>query len=881
MPEDFSKQRDTELILPPGVFVFSLDETKGKINTLTGPYKQSLSSTDKLVIHDQKTKRFVPVPQSQAIQTNVTASKGQYLILENPAKDGRQPDVGKLEDVSLASLKMGQTENIPGPLSIALWPGQNATLVDGHHLRSNQYLLVRVYDDEAAKANWDKTVVRTATVSEPVKTSEGKTEGKGDGKTEETKPQQPHQETTKTRLKINKEDLRTGQLLVIRGTEIAFYIPPTGIEVLKDEGKYVRDAVTLERLEYAILLDEDGNKEYVRGPEVVFPKPTQEFVTTGKDKRRKYRAFEMQPTTGLHLKVIADYEENGKKYKTGEELFITGTEMPIYYPRPEHSIIKYNGGDKHFATSIPAGEGRYVMDRQKGGVTLIKGPVMFLPDPRTQVMVRRILTEKECALYYPGNAEALEVNRALQADAKKPQTKSGQPIVPTSGNIAAGPDLAGISYSTTSNMLGGALESADWVDEAAGSPTFGDAIQRSSQYKPPRTITLDSKYMGGVRIEVYPGYAVQVVNSEGNRKVIVGPQAFLLAYDEKLAPLTLSTGRPKSSETRKDTAYLKHMSNPVSDLLQLRTQDMVDVDVQVKYLVRFEQEEKDKWFNIDNYIQHMCDHLRSVIHNAVRRMLVQDFYQNSADILREIVLGAKGENGQRPLKHFEENGMTVYDMQVTTFKVNDPKIADLLVTARKEALGDNIALERQVQKLEVTRGTEQAKRQTLQEIANTEVLKDRLDSETQKRQFTFQANKTTFEHDNREARAKIEDIDLAQAGKEIAQNEAVAEALLKRQISQLVAEASATKEKLEAVQPLLVDAIMSAAHSGLLEKVVPTMGALAFVNGQELETTLNTMLKGTPAEGILQNMKNVTAKRALLRAGAGGGMDSFNRDNRE
>lgn len=60
-----------------------------------------------------------------------------------------------------------------------------------------------------------------------------------------------------------------------------------GIEVVRDNNEqYVREAVTLERLEYCILLDEDGNKRYIRGPAVVFPKPTETFI--GKQGSRKF-----------------------------------------------------------------------------------------------------------------------------------------------------------------------------------------------------------------------------------------------------------------------------------------------------------------------------------------------------------------------------------------------------------------------------------------------------------------------------------------------------------------------------------------------------------------------------------------------------------------
>ena len=54
-----------------------------------------------------------------------------------------------------------------------------------------------------------------------------------------------------------------GKNMIIQGTDVSFYIPPTGIEVVPDRrGQYVRDAV-LERLEYCILLNEDGNKRYI------------------------------------------------------------------------------------------------------------------------------------------------------------------------------------------------------------------------------------------------------------------------------------------------------------------------------------------------------------------------------------------------------------------------------------------------------------------------------------------------------------------------------------------------------------------------------------------------------------------------------------------
>ena len=133
--------------------------------------------------------------------------------------------------------------------TFALFPGQVAEVLDGHQLKSNEYLIIRVYNEVAAKENLKQTIAKATDEAASKKTG------------------------------IKESDISIGKLFVIKGTDFSFYIPPTGIEVLKnEEGKFVQDAVTLERLEYCILLDQNGGKRYVQGPSVVFPAPTEKFV---------------------------------------------------------------------------------------------------------------------------------------------------------------------------------------------------------------------------------------------------------------------------------------------------------------------------------------------------------------------------------------------------------------------------------------------------------------------------------------------------------------------------------------------------------------------------------------------------------------------------
>lgn len=825
MADEYMKSRETELVLPPGVYAYVLDQTKGPVSVCCGPYKTSLSNTDLMVTYDPLTKRFVPAGTQQgAIQSNISADKGYYVVLRNPPKNGRQPEPGKNEAMQVDGLAFGQTENHPGPWSHPLWPGQIAAVIKGHQLRSNQYLVVSIVDDEAAKANWDKSVIKPVTGS---------------------KERNP--------LGVEKDLLTTGQLIIVKGTEVAFYIPPTGVEVLTDEdGEYVRDAVTLERLEYAVLLDEGGNKEYVRGPAVVFPTPTQQFLVKEDAQgrvMRKFRAYELQPTNGIHIKVIAEYtEEDGVQRHAGDELFLTGSDMPIYYPREEHAIIKYGDHEKTYSVAIPSGEGRYVLNRSTGEIKLVMGPAMFLPNPIHEVVVRRVLSPSECELYFPGNRRVRDINDMLRGS----RDDSGGGMVESRDRRFAAAAAVPASRRMTA------------TDNA-----FADAMDRGTTYTPPRTITLDTKFDGAVMINVWSGYAVQVVNSKGQRRTVKGPQSVLLEYDEYLEKLSLSTGTPKSDEQRLNTPYLRHISNPVSDVISLKTHDLVNVEVQVKYLVRFEEDAQDSWFTIDNYIQYMVDHLRSLIGNTVRNISVQEFYTDATTILRDLVLGAKVDKEGRALKHFKENGMTVYDLEVIKVTVLDRSINDMLSNSRQQTLNERIELDRATARLEIVRGIQEARRSEAQAVSETELLVQRLKAKENeaklgvvRAEVTIQGEIESARKANERAAAEL-DAAVQKILQAIDQDREQMEQRFKDQDAERTikledAMAAAHKVRMDAIGPKLVEAMTAMAQTGQLEAIAEHLAPLSIVQGESLSGTFTKLLRGTPLEGMLNNMEKLS-----------------------
>jgi major vault protein len=821
--------------LAPNEFAFISDQTKGNINVYVGPYKSSLANTDQPVFFNSRSKKFEPCSLERATSLFPTAPEGWYVVLKNPEQENTPPQLGTVNN--LARLQVGHKVNIPGPISFALWPGQMVRIVQGHHLRSNQYLVVRIYDEASARENWGKAVLRPKTGVD----SEGE---------EAVGPE------------VELPDLVMGKQLVIKGTEVSFYIPPTGVEVVRDaQGQYVREAVTLERLEYCILLDEDGNKRFIKGPAVVFPEPTETFVV--REGRRKFKAIELGENSGLYIKVIAPYQdEGGASYKMGEELFITGREQMIYFPRTEHAIIKYGSQEIHYAVAIPAGEGRYCLDRQTGQVRLVRGPCIFLPDPRREVIVRRVLEPRKVALWFPGNQEALEYNLKLK-----------RLLAQGSGDYVPADALEAQQQEDKKERQG-----QERQESKADEGFAGDDFTRGTSYTPPRTITLDTRYDGAVTVSVWTGYAVLVVSRSGERRVIAGPTTHLLEYDENLEPVELSTGTPKGDDALLKTVYLRVLHNKVSDVVQAETRDLAQVSLSLSYRVNFEGD-PEQWFNVENYVKFLCDHMRSLLRNAVKRRGIQEFYANSIDTIRDTVLGLSVEGQGRPGRLFEENGMRVYDVEILDVTIGDEKIERLLLEAQHNVVNQTLELAAQERRLAFVKRSEEIKRQVLAQEALSERLERELEAEAIGRKLEVTLSELTARH---KAKAQSLESSLKEQGtmtqiheaelerkKSSAQvDDALEQARLERRLEELRAQVDAVVHKANAVSPDLIAALQAFSDRALTERVAESMAPLAILGGRSVADVLGQLLEGTALEKVSQAAGALTASPAKAAAKA-------------
>lgn len=805
-------QRD--LVLSTNEFCFLQSKTNGAIKTYTGPITMTISQQESLVVFNSRTKKFEGTDDfERAKQLFVSAPEGWYVVLKNPATDNSHPEAAKA--VNSPNLEIGRKINIAGPVSFSLFPGQMTRVIRGHRLRSNQYLLARVYDADAAKKG-----MATATIID------------AGGK----------------EVTVEPEEYFVGQMIVIKGTEVSFYIPPTGIEVIpiEDSHEYVRDAVTLERLEYAILKDEDGEKRYIHGPAVVFPEPTETFVTAPKG-GLIFRALELSPISGIYVKVIAEYDEekDGKSihHPIGEELFITGNDQMIYYPRPEHAMIQYDGKYMHHAIAIPEGEGRYILNRLTGEITTVKGPQMYLPDPRTEVVVKRKLTDNECDLMYPGNAEVKAYNSGLSEKATERMAQKGL----TGTGLTNAINTAYCTANQTSTLA---------IFEANAN------ISRGVSYTKPRTITLDTKYEGVVAIDVWTGYAINVMSKTGKREVIIGPTTRLLDYDETVEALSLSGGTPKGSKPSIRTAFLQIENNKVTDIINAQTADYVPVQIKLNYCVHFLEEYKDSWFAINNYVKYLCDSMRSLVKREVKKYSIQEFYTDSTEIIRNLILDV--DNPEKKFddgRFFEKNGMVISDVDILDVFVEE-KVAKILDKHQLELIQKGIELADATAHLEVVTALNET-RQKEAELTNEtnlyklELEKKEKDALLNNEEFFAQkkreadAAKTQAEKDLQVILTAIQDEKNArlQKANEIANEQAKKEAEIEKGKQQVYAE---TVERImKSVSPDLIAAISAKAKADILTEGMASMSPYALANGESVADTVNKLLRGTTLEEII------------------------------
>jgi hypothetical protein len=195
-------------------FLWVQDDDKGEVTLHVGPTMVSPTAADRIVIDDSD--GGLREDTSGRPQRMIEAGDNQYVVLANPlAENDGGPNgrfrVGRNEG---RPLRNGTRAMIPGPCNFYLRPGQRSEVRDAHELSASQYLVVKVYGPVDRTAPYYEVTARSAAITRATAEAlDGRSAALPEGEAKE---------------------LVRGQLIVIRGIDTQFYIPPTGVDIEPD-----------------------------------------------------------------------------------------------------------------------------------------------------------------------------------------------------------------------------------------------------------------------------------------------------------------------------------------------------------------------------------------------------------------------------------------------------------------------------------------------------------------------------------------------------------------------------------------------------------------------------------------------------------------------
>lgn len=889
--------------VPRRSFLWSLNETSGEILTHVGPTEFTPSANDRIVRANNRG-GYEPAPMEA--RPFVIARDGEYVLVENPvatdAPDGGPNGAYVPGGNKEKELRLGTKKIIPGPCAFPLWPGQSSEVRLAHKLNANQYLIVEVVGPLDESAPYYRLVIESAGLSSVVI----------DGAEGEGVERRPQVEPAAGRGQASQ--LRVGQRIVIQGRHTQFFIPPTGIEVVpaleESEGRgrdedgvaalpgaardelakllaqvsegmtarqfsvvknelrhrhdltsgergvmlaalddawndrqqarrarsvdsgrsvaadpYARRAVVLGPKNFCYLFDADGNPRIVRGPARVFPGPHDTFLQRG-SRRRVYDAYELGEHQALYLRVITPIsrDELAKRLPPG-----TALEREYY---------------------------------EAGAELLVRGlPSVFFPFIEAEVLSP--LTREP----HVGNDHDGVIVQAIGID-----QKSG---------IYVRDQRTGM----VSTVRG---ETSYLVD-----PRVAEHVHRHvpadrwnlwiAHTEPHKAATAEVITPWALSVSVPANEAVLVTSRLG-RRVVVGPCAELLGFDEQLTPLKLSQGDSKDGHGTLTTCFLQVRGWRIADQFAVESSDFVTMRVRLGLSGHFGGE-SERWFDVEDPVKLLCDATRARVRDAARGVPAARLLAELPQLVRTALLGGEGA------VRFAENGMALDGVDVLGVDVADAALADLFAKAQREAVSLELEGQQARRRLEAARardavdaeeylllrqsaqrGAESKKADANDEHALTE-LKNRLTAERElaalrARQANEQlAFERAREHEKLrselEAAARVRAADAEAKAQKLIDEGAAAHARALAEIERATAAAiaAADAERLRAIQAELVGALHAAADSEVLKAAANNMNLVSLLGNRSPAEILGQIVRGTPLARSVDGMRDRKAPK--------------------
>ncbi|MDI1448556.1 hypothetical protein [Polyangium sp. 6x1] len=704
-------------------FLWVQDDDKGEVTLHVGPTMVSPTAADRVVIDDGMggfREDTTGKPQSM-----VELGDNQYAVLFNPLLESDSGPNGRFKNGRNESrpLRNGTRSMIPGPCSFYLRPGQRADVRDAHELASNQYLVVKVYGEVDKNAPYYEVTARSAAITRA---------------TAENLDEQP----TTTVDSLTPVPLKRGQLIVIRGLDTQFYIPPTGVDIvpdtsIDDSGAAISAAIARQVLaqsgEETAAMEEfaaDDEAPALRGQ--ARSKVPNQYIDQSARGRGRKAAAPVAPAPA----AIAPEPKIGAA-EVQDLLASSAVRRALEAEARQARLIR---------RAVVLGEKEYCVIVDADGKREIKvGPARVFPGPYDTFMtlgsrnrvydayellpqralwLRVIAPIKRADLaakvprgfelakdeYFPGDELLLTGVSTFfvpfnEIECLSPET--GQAVV---GNDHSRVFIEAIGIDQKSGIYVRDLATGE-VRLVRGKQSY--LVDPRKEVQVTRTVPADDWNLWIASNEPHketqraittpwalsilvPNNTAVLVTSANSRRVVEGPCVTLLGYEESLTSLSLSTGTPKSDEEPLRTCFLRTVGNRISDKITVETADFVKISVRVSYSVEFLPDHKDRWFNHENYIQFIVDRLRSIVRGKCRTMSLSTLWPELPAAFRDTLLGER-KDGARPGRLFTENGTLLAEVEVLGAEIEDREVAALMQKVQTEsvtlAIGDRKAQE--------------------------------------------------------------------------------------------------------------------------------------------------------------------------------------------
>ena len=301
-------------------------------------------------------------------------------------------------------------------------------------------------------------------------------------------------------------------------------------------------------------------------------------------------------------------------------------------------------------------------------------------------------------------------------------------------------------------------------------------------------------------------------------------------------------------------------------MVAITTKDFVDALVKVSYCVNFLPKDKDKWFAVENYIKFLCDSMRAEIRREAKKYNIEDFYQNYAEVVRNVVLNLEGsteDKGEATVygHYFPQNGMNIVDCEVLGLNI-ESEVENMLEDHQREMVKKSLQLTGAKRRVEVAEKLSEAEKK--EHELRSEQLKNKMELQAKETQEKLkleaeinrqkEAEKAAAKEAEKALQPLMDAIQEANLAREKKESDMIlarkkAEADIEK--ARLDAQASTIAKVMESIGPDLVAAMNTSANADIVQAIAKSLAPYAMAKGESVADFTDKLLRGTTLEGIV------------------------------